>query len=161
MASRPRILVIDDEPNFRRLVSGLLKSHYDVIEAESGEEGYQLAIARPPHAVLIDVNMPDWDGLETLRKFREHPKLSATKTAMLTSDATRQTVVTAIQHGADEYIVKTEFSKPELLSKLQRLVAKSSLSLEDKADNSPAGAMAGLSEKESDPRLQELIDDWE
>lgn len=162
MAPQPRILVIDDDSNFRQLMAHLLKSHFDVTIAANGEEGFELAMARPPHVALIDVNMPHWDGMETLRKFREHPKLAATRTAMLTADATRRTVVTAIQHGADEYLVKTSFNKTELLDKLRCLVAKSSLPLED-GDHTSAlvGSRIGNAAKDNDPRLQELLDDWE
>lgn len=159
MAFQPRILVIDDDPTIRQLMAGLLKSHFEVTVAENGEEGYQLAIERPPHVVLIDVNMPHWDGLETLQKFREHPDLASTKTAMLTGDATRRTVVTAIQNGADEYFVKTQFCKRDLIDKLQGLIAKSSLPVGEESCLSPVGHDSLADD--NDPRLQELIDDWE
>lgn len=156
MASLPRILVIDDDPSFRHLIASLLKPQFDVTVAEGGEQGFQLGKTRPPHVALIDVKMPQWDGLATLQKFREHPELRATKIAMLTADAARQTVVTAIQNGADEYIVKTQFNKGIFLNKIEGLVAKSSFRVEE-ATPDHANVLAD----DNDPRLQELIDDWE
>jgi DNA-binding response OmpR family regulator len=172
MALQPRVLVIDDDPLFRNLIAGLLKNFYAVTTAESGSHGFHLAMDRPPHVALIDVNMPGWNGLQTLQKFREHPQLSATKTAMLTGDASRETVVTAIRGGADEYIVKTNFRKEELLRKLHSLIAKSSLPIEEEwpqaeDSRSPSSKSPGeanpvvLNVNEGDPRLQEMIDDWE
>lgn len=167
MTLSPRVLVIDDDPSFRNLLFGLLKNSYDVITVASGPEGYQLAMDHPPHAALIDIQMPGWDGLETLKKFREHPDLERVKTAMLTGDASRNTVVSAIRAGADEYLVKTDFSKEELLMKLKLLLSKSSLLQEEEAGgpvpsrNLKASFGQGIMRSEADSRLQELIDGWE
>ncbi len=190
MPRKARVLVIDDDPLFRNLIAGLLKNYYAVTTAESGSEGLKLALERAPHAVLIDVRMAGWNGLTTLQKFREHPELAATKTAMLTGDASRETVVAAIRSGADEYIVKTNFSKTELLNKLGELLATSSLPLEEEVASESAKSsipqfnpphlsseieaegeevLAAVSEppRESkaasnpDARLQDMIDDWE
>jgi DNA-binding response OmpR family regulator len=168
MANQPRILVIDDDPSCRQLLLGLLNKSYEVITAASGEAGYQLAMDHPPHAALIDIQMPGWDGLETLRRFREHPDLLRTKTMVLTGDASRAIVVSAIRAGADEYLVKTNFGKDELLKKLKALIARSPLWVEEQAQAlrtstavaiEGAGWANGKSEEES--RLQELIDGWE
>jgi CheY-like chemotaxis protein len=167
MSIPPRVLVIDDDPSFRLLLAGLLKKHYEVITASSGEEGYQLALDHPPLAAIIDIQMPGWDGFETMRRFREHPDLGRIKTAVLTGDASRNTVVSAIRAGADEYLVKTNFSKEELLTKLETLVEKSSLWTRDesasrKPNPSPWGnERAGNVLSESESRLQEIIDGWE
>jgi DNA-binding response OmpR family regulator len=172
MAVKPRVLVIDDDPLFRSLLAGLLKTNYAVTTAESGSQGYELALDRPPHVALVDVQMPGWNGLETMRKFREHEVLSRTRLAILSADASRETVVTAIRGGADEYIVKTNFYKEELLRKLRALVEKSTLPIEDEEDSpaslrpdkpgqgKPAPA-ARAKENEGNPKLQEMIDDWE
>lgn len=96
----------------------------------------------------------------------------------VTGDASRATVVKAIRSGADDYIVKTNFSRSELLRKLQTLAAQSSLPFEEPAKaealpsiNSPSllmvrdsrsrsAARVGV-ENEWDPRLQGIIDHWE
>ena len=171
MVVQPRVLVIDDDSSFRQLLAGLLKKQYEVTAASSGQEGYQLAMDRPPHVALIDIQMPGWDGLETLRRFREHPDLARIKTAMLTGDASRNTVVSAIRAGADEYLVKTNFSKDELLSKLKTLVAKSPFGSQeaDAALTASRNCHDGLcgDGRASNPlsdtssRMQEIIDGWD
>lgn len=168
MAGQPHVLVIDDDPLFRKLITGLLKNVYSVATAETGSEGFRLAIEHPPHIVLIDVCMPGWNGLETLQKFREHPQLSRTKTAMLTGDASRDTVVKAIRSGTDDYIVKSNINRCELLRKLQSLLGRSAVPAEK---SSCAGesvcsprrksAEAREAENDWDPRLQGIIDHWE
>jgi CheY-like chemotaxis protein len=177
MAVQPRILVIDDDPVFRALIAGLLKNVYVVTTAESGPEGYRLALEQPPHVALIDVQMPGWDGIETLEKFRTHPELARIKTAILTSDASRKTVIKAIQSGADAYIVKTNFSRSELLQKLQSLSQSVLLSAEESARAELRSALKSTSgmmarepqvrpsservENEWDRCLQGIIDHWE
>jgi DNA-binding NarL/FixJ family response regulator len=131
-----------------------------------------LALDQPPHIALIDVQMRGWNGLETLQKFREHAELSRTKVAILTGDASRETVVTAIREGADEYIVKTNFYKEDLLRKLRALMAKSNLPIDeeqvppaslrpDKPSLGKPPTTARPKENEGNPKLQEMIDAWE
>ncbi|ADG68090.1 response regulator receiver [Planctopirus limnophila DSM 3776] len=118
---RPRVLVIDDDPLFRSLITTLLRKEYFVAVAADGAEGFYKAAEHPPDIVLIDVQMPGWDGIKTLKHFRGHPSLSHVSLVMLTSDSTRDTVMAAIQAGAQDYIVKTSFSKEDLFNKLARL----------------------------------------
>lgn len=177
MAPKPRVLVIDDDPLFRRLTAGLLKKHYAVRTAGDGAVGYELALDRPPHVALIDVQMNGGDGLATLKKFREDKKLSAVKTAVLAGDASRETVVAAIRTGADEYIVKSNVTREELLRKLRALVASSSIPVEEEpeidsepsskphaaktsARPDPAMQAAGAVSND-DSRLQGMIDGWD
>jgi DNA-binding NarL/FixJ family response regulator len=117
---RPRVLVIDDDPLFRSLIMSLLRKDYLVAVASDGAEGYFKAAEHPPDIVLIDVQMPGWDGIKTLKHFRAHPSLSKVSLVMLTSDSSRETVMAAIQAGAHDYIVKTSFSKEDLFNKLAR-----------------------------------------
>ncbi len=109
--------------------------------------------------------MPGWDGIETLRRFRTHPQLARTKAAMLTGDAARETVVSAIRAGAEEYIVKTHFDRHELLRKLASLVERSSPgSCEPQANScetSRPPAAGNPVENDWDPQLQGIIDHWE
>ncbi len=172
MPALPRVLVIDDDALFRNVIAALLQQFYAVTTAESGSQGFQMALEQPPHVALIDVRMPGWSGLETLQKFREEPRLSSTKIAMLTGDASRETVMKAVRAGANEYLVKSNFHKEELLLRLQSLAAASSLPVEAEspaafvsdqpADHPPEEPLpATQSGNEADPHLQELIDGWE
>ena len=107
--SNARILVIDDDPLFRNLMVSFLRREYFVSVASDGSEGFYKALEYPPDIAIVDVQMPVWDGLQTLKAFRSHPTLCKTKIIMLTSDASKGTVVAAIQGGANDYIIKTSF----------------------------------------------------
>ena len=120
MSAQQRILVIDDDPLFRRLVVRLLEQQFEVSDSSDGAAAFHQALKTPPDMVIVDVLMPGWDGLQTLRAFRGHPALAKIPVIVLTSDATRDTVMSAIEAGADDYLVKTSFSSKDLMQKLSR-----------------------------------------
>ncbi|MCH8828208.1 MAG: response regulator [Planctomycetes bacterium] len=121
-AKSSRILVIDDDPLFRSLIASLLRKHCIVAVASEGLEAFQKALQHTPDVAIIDVNMHGWDGIKTLKKFRAHPTLRQVKLIMLTADSSKETVLTAIQAGANDYLIKAGFSKSELFRKLNRLI---------------------------------------
>ena len=120
--SRYRVLVIDDDPLFRSLITSMLRRDYLVSVAADGAEGYYKALEHPPQLAIIDVQMPGWDGIRTLQAFRAHQVLALVPVMIMTSDASRQTVVAAIQGGANDYVIKTSLSRDDLLRKTRRLV---------------------------------------
>jgi len=120
--SHPGIIVIDDNPEFSDLLRSLLHTDYQVSVAADGSEGFQKALEHPPEAAIIDIQMPGWDGLRTLKEFRHHPTLSDVPVMILTADASRGTVLAALEAGANNYMVKTDFSKDELRRKLEQLL---------------------------------------
>jgi CheY-like chemotaxis protein len=121
LRGRPRLLVMDDDPLFRSLLISFLRRDYLVSVASNGSEGFYKAEEHTPDAAIIDIQMPGWDGLQTLKAFRSCPSLAKVPVVILTSDASRETVMAAIQAGAQDYIIKTGFTKEELLKKLERL----------------------------------------
>jgi DNA-binding response OmpR family regulator len=163
-----RILVIDDDPLFRSLITSMLRREYLVTVACDGSEGYYKALEQAPQLVIIDVQMPGWDGLRTLQALRAHQSLARVPIMMLTSDASRSTVLASIESGANDYVIKTTMSRDELLKKVKHLVHL--------APNRQAGA---ASAEESQPidrqteadlphaandeaaALQALLDNWE
>ncbi len=124
MARRPRIIIIDDDPLFRSLMVSLLRTDFLIAVASEGSEGFYKALQSPPQLAIIDVQMPGWDGVQTLRSFRNHPALKNVPVLMLTADAKRDTVLAAIEAGADDYVLKTEFSKSELVKKVRKLARR-------------------------------------
>jgi two-component system KDP operon response regulator KdpE len=110
------ILVVDDEPAIRRLLSGVLKrAGYAVIEAATGREALRLVPARRPAAVLLDLGLPDLDGLEVLEQLRRD---DATPVIVVSiRDATEEKVA-ALDLGADDYVGKP-FDGDELLARLR------------------------------------------
>ena len=84
---RQRVLVTDDEPTTRMLVRLLLeREQFEVIEASSGEEGVERAIAERPDVVLMDLNMPGIDGFEAIRRLRRHMSFAAVPIVVLTAE---------------------------------------------------------------------------
>lgn len=123
MQGRSRILVIEDDPMFRNLVVSILRKDYLVAVAGDGKSGYEKALTHRPDLIIIDHQMPVWDGLTTLKKFHEHSIFGDTKFVMLTADASKDTVMSAIQAGTDDYIIKTTFSRDIFAAKIGRLLA--------------------------------------
>src|SRR5579872_3095892 len=119
---RAQILVIDDDPLFRSLMTSFLRRDFLVMVAGDGKEGLYKASKHVPQLAIIDVQMPGWDGLRTLHAMRSNPDLPRFPVMMLTGDASRQTVSAAIQAGADDYLIKTSLSRDELLKKVCRLL---------------------------------------
>ena len=189
MTKRRRLLLIDDDPLFQEMVSTLLSGMYDVDVADDGSKGFYHALEDPPDVAVIDIHMPGWDGLTTLKAFRCHPQLSKLKIVMLTSDATRTAILDAVSAGADEYIVKTSFTKKDFCKTLEKLLNESHSSEEcsepghSTSDSSRAfpynrrdkeaernvnhTVLASselshpLNSADDDDRLQEMIDSWE
>jgi len=101
-----KILLVDDEPHIRVFVTLILKSmgKPSITEASNGEEAVVKYKANKPDVVLLDVNMPHLDGIQTLRKLKELDPDCVV--IMLTSLATRETVERALELGAVNYIRK-------------------------------------------------------
>ncbi len=119
---RRQILVVDDDPLFRSLMVSVLRRDFNVTVAADGADGFYRALDQVPDAAVLDIQMPGWDGIKTLKAFRSHPALARVKVIVLTSDASRETVLAAIQAGADDYIIKTAFSRDDFRQKLDRLL---------------------------------------
>lgn len=121
IGERLRLIVIDDDPLFRSLLVSILRRDYLVFVATDGAQGYYKAIEYPPDLAIVDIQMPGWDGIRTITAFKSHPALARIPVIVLTSDASRETVMAAIQAGADDYVIKTSFSREDIQSKLHRL----------------------------------------
>jgi DNA-binding NarL/FixJ family response regulator len=122
---RTRVLVIDDDPVFRCRLVAVLRRDYLVAVATEGADGYRKATENPPDLAVIDLHVPGWDGLQTLQAIRADEALARVRTVILTSDASRETVLAAIRAGADDFIIKTSFSREEFLQKVELLLPKS------------------------------------
>jgi len=112
------ILYIDDTENNRILVSRrLTKSGYEVITAESADEGLALAQAKMPDLILMDMGMPETDGWTATRRLRADPKLYHIPVIALTAHAMQGDREKAIAAGCDDYETKP-FDFPRLLGKI-------------------------------------------
>jgi two-component system KDP operon response regulator KdpE len=111
-----RILVVDDEPQIRRVLKSALSVHgYEVHDARTGEEALESFRARRFDLVLLDVNMPGIGGLETCRQLRQG---SDAAIIMLTVRDAEADKVAALDAGADDYVTKP-FGAPELMARIR------------------------------------------
>jgi two-component system, OmpR family, KDP operon response regulator KdpE len=114
--NKPTALIIDDEVQIRRLLRVALEAeNYQVREAENGQQGLVEIANHKPAIVLLDLGLPDMDGLELLKRLREW---SETPVVVLTVRDDENEKVTALDAGADDYVTKP-FGTPELLARLR------------------------------------------
>ncbi len=109
-------LVIDDEPQIRRLLRVCLEAKgYKVKEAATGQEGIALAAQYPPEVVILDLGLPDMDGTTVLKRLREWTRVPV---LVLSVRDREEDKITALDNGADDYVTKP-FSTGELLARLR------------------------------------------
>jgi two-component system KDP operon response regulator KdpE len=119
----PLILVIEDEPQMRRFLRAALRANeYRVVEAGSAKEGLTQAAGRNPDVILLDLGLPDGDGLNVAREIR---RASPTPIIVLSARGQDHDKVTALDTGADDYLTKP-FGIPELLARIRVALRHSS-----------------------------------
>ena len=122
-AMRDRVLVVEDEKDVRELLRLNLKGGgFDVLEAQNGAEGLAIAKAELPSVVILDLMMPEMNGMEVCRALRRNPATSRIPILMLTAKSTEEDKVAGLEVGADDYVTKP-FSPRELLLRV-RAVAR-------------------------------------
>jgi len=119
----PTVMVVDDAPLTRATLKRLLvREGYDAVTAEGGGEALdKLEHQQIPDLILLDVHMPDLDGLELLERLHAHPQWKALPVVMLSSSSDAHTVHRANQLGAKAYLVKAAFSVHEMMRQVKSL----------------------------------------
>jgi two-component system, OmpR family, KDP operon response regulator KdpE len=113
---KPVALIVDDEPQIRRLLRVVLEGeNYQVHEAENGQQGLTEIANRRPAIILLDLGLPDMEGLEVLKRLREW---SEAPVLVLSVRDDEQSKVAALDSGAEDYVTKP-FSTAELLARLR------------------------------------------
>jgi two-component system, OmpR family, KDP operon response regulator KdpE len=119
MDNRPVVLVIEDELPIRRFLRSALTNHgYEFVEAATAREGLAQASTRTPDLIILDLGLPDLDGLEVIRQLREWTALPI---IILSARGQESDKVTALDAGADDYLTKP-FGTSELLARLRVLL---------------------------------------
>ena len=112
----PRVLVVDDEPQIVRALKVVLReAGFQAVPAETASEALDLAAVRPPEAAIIDLVLPDLDGVELTRRLREWSEMPI---LVLSAVGEEDQKVRALEAGADDYITKP-FGTRELVARLQ------------------------------------------
>lgn len=130
MSVEPLILLIEDEPPMRRFLRAALDLHpYRLIEADSARQGLAMAASHAPDVILLDLGLPDGDGIEVTRQLRTW---ATTPVIVLSARGLEADKVAALDAGADDYLTKP-FSVGELLARIR--VALRHASSTDKPDS--------------------------
>ena len=115
------ILTIDDSASIRQMVVMTLSAAgLDVIEAINGADGYTKATSQTVHAVITDLNMPVMNGIEFIRKYRQHPSSKGVPIILLTTESDEELKRQAKEAGATGWIVKP-FKQEQLLAVIKNV----------------------------------------
>ncbi|MBX3743793.1 MAG: response regulator transcription factor [Verrucomicrobiae bacterium] len=126
----PKILVVDDEPDAVELISFNLKgAGFEVVAAADGAEALKAARLYAPNLILLDVMLPEVDGLEVCKLLRRDPATAGVPIIMLTARAAEIDRVLGLELGADDYVTKP-FSPRELVLRVRKLLERRTQSAE-------------------------------
>lgn len=124
MSNRPKILVVDDERDALEVLGFKLKeAGYDPLFAADGTTALALTRTERPSLVVLDLMLPEIDGLEVCRLLRRDPSTAATPVIMLTAKATETDRIVGLEIGADDYVTKP-FSPRELVLRIKKVLAR-------------------------------------
>ena len=128
MTAPVNILVIEDEPQIRRFVRAALDGEgFHVFEAETAKQGLSEAATRLPDLVILDLGLPDSDGMDLLRDLRNWSKVPV---VVLSARTEEQDKIAALDLGADDYLIKP-FGVGELLARIRAALRRSATAGED------------------------------
>lgn len=122
---RPVVLVVDDDEFQRKIIGKLLEAeNYHLIFATSGVDALNILRKTRPDIILMDIMMPDMDGIETTRRLKAVPHLAKTPVIMVTGDSEGEVVVGSFKAGACDFVVKP-FSSATLIAKINHALGAS------------------------------------
>ncbi|NLE74366.1 MAG: response regulator [Actinobacteria bacterium] len=115
-AAGPRVLVVEDEPQMMRFLRTTLVSQgFSVVEADTGQGGVEEAAFRSPDVILLDLMLPDIDGLEVIRRVREWSRIPI---VVISARGREEDKIAALDLGADDYVTKP-FGVGELFARIR------------------------------------------
>lgn len=126
-----RILIVDDEPRFIRLIEANLQTEgYQILQAKEGKQAVELAASEKPDLVLLDVMMPEMDGFQACERIRQ---FSNVPIIMLTARGEEDQRIRGLNLGADDYIVKP-FSAGEMLARVRAVLRRAQTAAPDSGE---------------------------
>jgi len=126
---KERILIIDDDPDIRDVLDLSLSEHYTIFAAGNGRDGLEMVKAKNPDLIITDYNMPVMNGPEFCRQLRRDILLRHLPVIMLTGKGETKDMVTGIESGADDYLVKP-FEPETLLARIRMILKRTIRSLD-------------------------------
>ncbi len=115
------ILIVEDSSDVRIYLTDLLKSCYNLIEAENGEAGLKIAVNKMPDLIISDIMMPYMDGIEFCNRIKTNWETSHIPVILLTAKASSESKIEGLETGADDYLTKP-FDSKELLIRVKNLL---------------------------------------
>jgi signal transduction histidine kinase len=119
--NQSRVLIADDEPDMLRFLKSQLSGHYQIIEAVDGQQAVDKAGQFLPDLILLDMMMPEKDGLQACKEIREHTPTQSIPVVLITARADEETKLAALEAGASDFLSKP-FSTTELHVRVKNLV---------------------------------------
>lgn len=122
--SKHKILIVEDDENIMELISyNLGLEGYSVIKAETGEDGAELTSSESPDLILLDLMLPEMDGLEVCRHIKSNPATKSIPVIMVTAKGEESDVVAGLELGADDYVTKP-FRPKELIARIRSVLRR-------------------------------------
>jgi len=118
------LIVEDEEPMLRSLSDKFSDEGFDVVVAKDGEEALEVALTTAPDIILLDIILPKMDGMTMLKKLREDEKGANVPVILLTNLDYSVGVAKAIESGAYDYLVKTDWSLEDVVNKVKEKLGK-------------------------------------
>lgn len=133
--SREKILVVEDDEDIMELISyNLEKEKYLVIQASSGEKALKKLMEDLPSLILLDLMLPEIDGLELCRKLKQNPETQRIPVIMVTAKGEESDIVIGLELGADDYVTKP-FRPKELVARVRAVLRRTSVTVEIKTSD--------------------------
>lgn len=119
-----KLLIVEDDKFLRDLAAQKLsKEHLQVFTAVDGEQGIAVAEKEIPDIILLDILLPGIDGFEVLKRIRANPALQKTHVSMLSNFGQREDIERAIAAGADQFMVKANYTLDEIVQEVKKIIA--------------------------------------
>ncbi len=129
-----KVLIVDDEPDILEFIGyNLKKEGYNVYTATSGKEGIESARKNQPDLILLDIMLPEMDGIEVCEEIRKIPELSQVTVAFLTARGEDYSQIAGFEAGGDDYITKPVKIKV-LISRIRALLKRSHLHIKEESE---------------------------
>ena len=115
-----KILIVEDEKILRDALTIKLKDEgFEILEAEDGLAGLDMALAEKPDLILLDIIMPVMDGITMLQKLRDDPEGKKIKVIILTNLQDQEKVTEAVKNNTQEYLIKSDWSLSDIVLKIK------------------------------------------
>ncbi|MEM1027413.1 MAG: response regulator [Planctomycetota bacterium] len=143
-----KVLLVEDERDLLELLKyNLDREGYDVLTAETGEDGLKLVRSQPPDLILLDLMLPSMDGLEVCRSLKARAETADIPVIMLTAKGEESDIVQGLELGADDYITKP-FSPRILMARIKAVLRRADADSQDRRVVESAGVRVDLERHE-------------